>query len=57
MILHKKAAEVADRLKAEVGKAGRVVQAAIVIAAVAFVISVAALLIGVTRRAGIVRAS
>jgi hypothetical protein len=48
-----KAAEVADKIKDEVGKAGHYVTAAIVISALALVAAVAALVMGVrTSHAG-----
>lgn len=46
-----KAAEVADKVKAEISKAGEILTAAIVLAAAALIIAVAALVIG-ARRAG-----
>ena len=46
----KKAAEVADKIKAEVGKAGQYVAAAVGIATLALLIAVAALVIGVKSR-------
>jgi lipopolysaccharide/colanic/teichoic acid biosynthesis glycosyltransferase len=46
----KKAAEVADRIKAEVARAGDAVQAAIAIAVLALVIAVVALVTGLRSR-------
>ena len=46
MLTRKKAAEVADKIKAEVSSAGRAVTAIAVVAVVALVISVVALVAG-----------
>lgn len=45
------AAGVAEKIKTEIGKAGEVVTAALVLAAVALVVAVAALFIGLKPRA------
>lgn len=50
MLIRKKAAEVADRIKTEVSKAGDAVQAAIGIAVLALIVAVVALVIGVRPR-------
>ena len=50
--VRKKAAEVADTIKAEVGKAGQYVTAALAIAALALVVAAVALVIGVRAHAG-----
>jgi hypothetical protein len=44
-----KAAEVADKVKTEIGKAGEVLTAAIVLAAAALLVAIAALVIGMRR--------
>lgn len=49
-MFRKQAAEVADKIKTEVGKAGEVVIAAIVLAGAALVVAVAALIIGLRPR-------
>ena len=49
-MFRKRATEVADKIKAEVGKAGQYVTAAICIAALALVVAVAALVMGVRPR-------
>lgn len=46
----KKAGEVADKIKTEVGKAGQYVTAAIVIAALALVVAVASLVVAARAR-------
>lgn len=50
MFMRQKAAEVADKIKAEVGKAGEAVQAAIAISVIALVLAVIALVIGIRPR-------
>lgn len=50
MITRKSVAEVADKIKAEVGKAGQYVTAAIVISAIALVVAVVALALGMRTR-------
>jgi hypothetical protein len=49
VLTRKKATEVADRFKAEIGKAGDAVRAAIGIAVLALAVAVVALLIGARR--------
>ncbi len=51
MFMRQKAAEVADRIKAEVSKASEAVQAAIAISVLALVLAIVALVIGVRPRA------
>lgn len=52
MLLRKTAAEVADRIKAEVSKAGDAVRTAIALSVAALVLAVIALVIGVRSHAG-----
>lgn len=56
-MFRKQAAEVADKIKAEVSKASDVVIAAVILAVTAIVLSVAAIVLGVRGRAGLRRAS
>jgi hypothetical protein len=51
MLIRRKASEVADRIKAEVTKAGDAVQAAIALAVIALVVAVIALVTGIRPRA------